>query len=445
MQILPIIDKNLEHDGATANEGTVYNGMVEATSMAEIKTEERSGMLDYEVLKENGNFPMYSPFSSEAVQETSSDEGWQEANSKGRSGNTTNRKFGRRGPHLSKLSANSSENYVIRASSYRDITSPAQKGTPKVISTKLSPSRQSKPQNLTLKEDSANHPNPTKASVSKISPTPTAVSSLTSKSISYKEVAAAPPGTVLKPLFEKAEVDNVNAENGTCSSLPVTSTNEETCPSSIVETASHHDETKGARESDSQQENSASEPEEVSLASDQARHTETNVSKLSAAAKPFNPGTGSMPHHSNSVWVTDSYDANAPCGPRSTLYYRNNRTYYMKHGFKKYRATVRDRSGYGDQRVMNPHAPELVPRSALQIETSDVSSKVPSGKNSLPESGMAENGMLSEKMIKEDHESYPEKSISELEKLEIARQILFSLLVKSAQQNNDSADLKLVK
>ncbi|KAL2338169.1 hypothetical protein Fmac_012615 [Flemingia macrophylla] len=448
-KILPISDGNRqEHDDAIADESIRFDSSKDAPSMVEDNIEETIGTLDsQEVLKENGCFTGYRPVTSEVVSETSSDEGWQEANSKGRSGNAANRKFGRRKrPLLSKLSVNVSNNYVHKEGSSRnDITSPPQRGVPKVVTDMSSPSRQSKAPNLTPNEDSVNHP--TKASVPKIS-SPATLSSLASKSISYKEVALAPPGTVLKPLLEKAEMDKVNAEDETCSSPSVTPTNEGTCQSSIVNTVCQHDETEETHEIDPQ-ENSASEHEKVSLASDQAKPTETNGSKLSAAAKPFNPGMLSMSHHLNSVSLTSMYDtdvsqgmhvepvlppavARVPCGPRSPLYYRTNYTFRMKHGFARCQAPIRERSGFGSPRIMNPHAPEFVPRSASQIEPNDVNS------NDLSEVGMAEKNNQNYVEIKENSSK---KNISESEKSEIGRQILLSLLVKSVKENIDSVDV----
>ncbi|KAL4275983.1 hypothetical protein AHAS_Ahas20G0161700 [Arachis hypogaea] len=110
-------------------------------------------MVDYKVMNENGNnVPMYSPpLSSESIhqEETSSDEGWQEANSKGRSRNTANHKLGRKGSHLSKLRTT-----VIRES--------PQKSSSRVLSKVFSPSRQSEPENLAFIEDSAGQLSPTK-------------------------------------------------------------------------------------------------------------------------------------------------------------------------------------------------------------------------------------------------------------------------------------------
>lgn len=416
-QIHPVSDKNhQEHDDSIADEDILFDGAKDATGTEEGNAEETNGMFHSEELKENSEFASYGAVTSEVVEETSSDEGWQEANSKGRSGNTSNRKFGRRRPLVAQLRINSSENYIVRESSYRnDITSPPVKGTPKITSTTMSsPHRRSKARNFTIKEDPVNHP--TKASVSKAT-----LSSLASKSISYKEVALSPPGTVLKPLLEKAEADSVKAENEKCNIVEKSSQN------STVEAVSEHDKKENTCETDVQREDSSSELEEVSLSSDQAKPTEKNGSKLSAAAEPFNPGNNF--HHLNSVAVTSIYDANAsqgmlvepvlppaaarvPCGPRSPLYYRTNYTFRMKHGYTKHHSPIRERSGFGAPRIMNPHAPEFVPRRA----NSTVSS------------------------IKDVEDSSPRKCISGSEKSELARQILLGLLVKSAQQNIDSAD-----
>lgn len=387
-------------------------------------------MLHSEEPKENSEFTRFMPVKSDVVEETSSDEGWQEANSKGRSGNTSNRKFGRRRPLIAKLKINNSENDVIREANYRNDLTPLQKGTSRITSASSASPRQSKARNFTSVENSVNHP--TKASVSKIFSPPAALCSLASKSISYKEVALAPPGTVLKPILEKAEMDSIKAENEKCNII------EESCQNSIVEAVSEHDK-KGLCGTDNQQEETASELEEVSLSSDHSKPSETNGSKLSAAAEPFNPGMLQfMPHHLNSVAVTSIYDANAsqgmlveplvppvaarvPCGPRSPLYYRTNYTFRMKHGYTKNHSPIRERSGFGAPRIMNPHAPEFVPQRASQ---------------------MAKNYNLDEKLVEDVKDSSPKRCISESEKSELARQILLSLLVKSAQKNFDHADEK---
>ncbi|KAK4252929.1 hypothetical protein QN277_011056 [Acacia crassicarpa] len=438
-KIHPITDKNhQEHDYSIADENIPLDGSKDDKSMEETNTtQETKTMLHSEEVKQNGEFTRCVPETSEVVEEISSDEGWQEANPKGRSGNTANRKFGRRRPLLAKLRVNNSENYIVRESSYRnDITSP-NKGTPKVTPATLSSPGQLKARSSIVKEEYVNHP--TRASMSKTTSTPAALSPLASKSISYKEVALAPPGTVLKPLLEKAEGDNVKTESEKCNAA------EESCQNSVVEAVSEQDKKERTCEPDIQRENSSSELEEGSLSSDQEKAAETNGSKLSAAAEPFSPGMLFMHHHLSSVPITNIYDSNAsqgmladpvppppvaarvPCGPRSPLYYRTNYTFRMKHGYSKNHTPIRERSGFGAPRIMNPHAPEFVPRKALQTEETN-------------ETSMAENNNLDENIGKDLKGSSPRKRVSEFERSELARQILFGLLVKSAQQNIDSAD-----
>jgi protein TIF31 len=218
--------------------------------------------------------------------------------------------------------------------------------------------------------------------------------------------------------LEKTEIEKVIDENETPKS-------EGPIQSPIADTVPQQDEKEATtQEDESEQENSATELEKVSLSSDPAKPSETNGSKLSAAAKPFSPGTLSASRHINPVPLASIYDVNGsqgilvepilpppaaarvPCGPRSPLYYRTNYTFRMKHGSTK----IREISGSGGPRIMNPHAPEFVPRSASQTEIGEV--KNSTSKNSLSES----------------------------EKSEIARQILLSFLVKSVHQNADAAD-----
>ncbi|WJX42739.1 hypothetical protein P8452_29936 [Trifolium repens] len=406
-KILPISDNNgQEHDdAATVDDAVLVDNTKEAATTVKGNVEETKATRDSKEPKEIVDLSRQKPVvTSEAVYETSSDEGWQEANSKGRSSSAANRKSGRRQrPLLSKLSVNGSDNHIYKEASYRNDTSPLpQKGAPKVASAMLSPPRKSKTP---------------KAVSSKISSTPASLSSLASKSISYKEVAAAPPGTVLKPLLEKTEIEKVIDDN----EMPKS---EGPIQSPIADTVPQQDEKEATtQEDESEQENSA-ELEKVSLSSDPAKPSETNGSKLSAAAKPFSPGTLSASRHINPVPLASIYDVNGsqgilvepilpppaaarvPCGPRSPLYYRTNYTFRMKHGSTK----IREISGSGGPRIMNPHAPEFVPRSASQTEIGEV--KNSTSKNSLSES----------------------------EKSEIARQILLSFLVKSVHQNADAAD-----
>ncbi|KAK7360153.1 hypothetical protein VNO77_02132 [Canavalia gladiata] len=164
-------------------------------------------------------------------------------------------------------SFNGSDNYIYREGSFRnDITSPPQRGVPKVIYT-CHPHL-----NLTLNEDAVNHP--TKASVQ------ISIFSSFSKFFVFKVyiIQRSGFGTTLyifeaivgrvevslhtkSSLHPNTEMERANAENKKCSTAPLISINED---------------------------NSGLELDKVLLASDQAKPIKTNGSKLSATAKPMN-------------------------------------------------------------------------------------------------------------------------------------------------------------
>lgn len=372
---------------------------------------------------------------NEVVEETISDEGWQEANTKGRSGNTTaGRKTGRRKPVLAKINVHSEFSNFGESRHGREIISHAQHVPSKTIPSELSP----------LKHARAAKPSP-----SKVSSFPATYTTMASKSLSYKEVALAPPGTVRKPLSdEAAELNAEKAETQMCNIPPETSKVEESKSSSIVE-ASTNNETEETHANSTQLESNGLELEEEMI-------KQTNVSKLSAAAEPFNPGPMSPTQPLNSVAVTSVYDVRAsqgmlsepvltpvaarvPCGPRSPLYYRSKDSFRMRHGFLKFRAPMKERIGSGLPRIMNPNAPEFVPRRAWQMNhvhegtvqvqpESDTSLEIPSE---------AEDEKLNEKSYSKPNDGTFKKSVSESEKSELARQILLSFIVKSVQHNMD--------
>ena len=364
---------------------------------------------------------------SDVVEETSLDEGWQEANSKGRSGNTsTSRKFGRRKPVLAKLNL---QNEHSNSRYGRENNSPPKNMMPKSVPVELSPQKQS----MVL----------AKPSVLKVSPSPTTHSAMASKSLSYKEVALAPPGTVLKPLLDRAEeIAPEKPETKTSHDTTETPKQEESKSNNVVETFTKS-ETVGTQVSETQVENTGQELEEE-------KSKEKNGSKLSAAAEPFSPITVAMPHPLNSVVATSVYDviasqemltepvvvpppvvARVPCGPRSPLFYRTNYSFHMRHDFHK----------LPTQRIMNPNAPEFVPKRAWQTNPVIANAEVPAESAQLSSSDP--NNPENEKQVDEEPKvsvSVPsKKSISESEKSELARQILLSFIVKSVQHNMDSS------
>ncbi|KAH9666975.1 tetratricopeptide repeat (TPR)-like superfamily protein [Citrus sinensis] len=107
-----------------------------------------------------------------------------------------------------------------------------------------------------------------------------------------------------------------------------------------------------------------------------------------------------------------------PCGPRSPLYYRNNYSYIMKHGFPKYHSSIMERNLLGPSRIMNPHAPEF--------------------SNSSNNTSEADDEKLDKMSSIQGEDNTSRKSSTEAEKSELARQILLSFIVKSVQHNMDA-------
>ncbi|KAK6263688.1 hypothetical protein SCA6_019122 [Theobroma cacao] len=397
---------------------------------------------------------------SEVVEETATDEGWQEANSKGRSGNAAGKKSGRKRPVLAKLNVNSSEYSNVRESgSRREIISPLRKTASKNIIKEVLPAKQTKSHSLSPGGNSVS----LQASVSKVFSPPANLSAIASKSLSYKEVAVAPPGTVLKPLQEKVEEQNEEkteqqneekTEQQMCTIPPETPKVDVGNNISVDDVAEDDDENEGTHDSENQSEETATEFDKAA-SSNQEKPGETKGSKLSASAEPFSPGALYMNPQISSVAVTSVYDVTAsqsmlaepvgppvaarvPCGPRSPLYYRNNHSYPMKHSFLRYQAPIMEQSGFGPPTVMNPHAPEFVPSKVWHMIPGTADSRVSDELNSLNEAKNTEVKEVDEKFIKEVKDSKMKKNSSE-EKSELARQILLSFIVRSVKQNMNPA------
>ncbi|KAK9229459.1 hypothetical protein WN944_022421 [Citrus x changshan-huyou] len=381
---------------------------------------------------------------SEFVEETNSDEGWQESNPKGRSGNAAVRKLSRRRPVLTKLNVNGCEHSNLREKgNRREIVSPAREKASRITTTELKGMKDS----IKLQA---------KASVSKVYASPPNLTAMASKSLSYKEVAVAPPGTVLKPLPEKPDEEiEEKTETQMCSNAPETSKAELNNHFSPVEDAPVDGQSQETHGSVIQSETTAADTEEVPSSSNEEKPMETNGSKLYATAEPFNPGAVSMTHLLNSVAATSIYDARTsqgmlaepavpsaaarvPCGPRSPLYYRNNYSYIMKHGFPKYHSSIMERNLLGPSRIMNPHAPEFVPMRGWQINPVYADSNVSNESNSSNYTSEADDGKLDKMSSIQGEDNTSRKSSTEAEKSELARQILLSFIVKSVQHNMDA-------
>ncbi|KAB2077910.1 hypothetical protein ES319_A06G125800v1 [Gossypium barbadense] len=146
-KVLQISDKthdtrnNLQTDGAVFVDATD-----KATATVDINEIGTLSSIHPEEPEETDNIYSIEPtVTTEVVEDTTSDERWQEANSKGRSGNATGKKYGRKKPVFAKLKVNGCEYSNGRESgSRRDIISPVGKTVPKNIIKEMQTVKQSK-------------------------------------------------------------------------------------------------------------------------------------------------------------------------------------------------------------------------------------------------------------------------------------------------------------
>ncbi|OVA03977.1 hypothetical protein BVC80_455g11 [Macleaya cordata] len=423
----------------------------------ESREEGKSDIIHSEQLQENddtGSFVLTTI--SQGTIEATSDEGWQEANSKGRSGKIGGRRNGQKKPALAKLKINGPElSEFIDASYKRRTISPVRK----TISKSTSPNSSAPPKfpkalstNVAENQTKLQAINP----VSKTSP-PATLTAMASKSLSYKEVAVAPPGTILKPpVLDKQEVNNEIPATLVHDSQPDIS--EEESEKTVVEVAkAEEEELTGTSQSETEVEKAASEHKE-----NLEKAIESNGSKLSAAAQPFNPRPLSLISSFNSVAVTGVYDvrpnqsmvssppmgipppsvaSRVPFGPRSPLYFRTGgNNFHMKHGFLNYQ-------NHSPPKVMNPHAPEFVPGKAWQpiLETGNLEASTDSFQ--LSGSSIDKNEDLSFVGNKLDDQGSVAgtkdkvgSNSNRTQKSELARQILVSFIVKSVHNNLDTSN-----
>ncbi|KAA8540510.1 hypothetical protein F0562_024571 [Nyssa sinensis] len=387
--------------GLITDDTLIHDGTEETMAIAENNMEEdKLGTVLLEEPKDGDITTHDLTGISVVVRETSSDEGWQEANSKVRSRNV-GRKFGRRKPALANI--NSSEYSNFRDSSYRrEAISLAQKPMPKIISTESSALKQAKAVNLSAGEDLVKlHPK-------------------------TSEVAVAPPGTVLKPLVEQVEELDKEASDAQIGNYPPETSKEDESSTVAVEEAIPDDEgTKDVHESGTEFKKSE-ELEGVLCSSNQEKPVETNGSKLSATAPPFNPAKACLRSQRGSLHLLLEFLAD----PRPALYYRTS------HSFP-----IIERSGFSSPRIMNPNAPEFVPKRAWQTNLASEDSKVSTDQKTSIDTSRESSAeeKLDEKVINEVNDDRLKKNTSEAEKSELARQILLSFIVKSVQHNLDSA------
>ncbi|GFP92014.1 clustered mitochondria protein [Phtheirospermum japonicum] len=406
-KVFPVGDKSpSEQQPEEKSENLTNIARTEISAVKEKKSEEEN-KVDNQSSQEqiNDTKPItydHHPLPEETNQDVKSDEGWQEATSKGRSGNGSTKKFNKKRPNLAKLKINPTHSHYYKDSNYKKEAVPqGHKGN--------------------FKTDGSSKM-PAKTSVSKASQIPATRTALASKSLSYKEVAVSAPGTVLKPLVEKVEVlsEEKKTDNQTCLSPNETPPHQDGV--SVDGSKGGDIESDDIQETGSDLSNSRSDSEDISCSSQ--KPLETNGSKLSAAAEPFSPGSYPLTHPFEPVGFP-SVTARVPCGPRSPMYYRASHNFRIRPGFLNYR------NSFVSPKTMNPHAPEFVPRRAWEANTSSDDSK--------PEPPIDSEGeKVDEKVVKGERSK---KISSDAEKAELARQILLSFIVKSVQNTSDSTSI----
>ncbi|XP_077237978.1 protein REDUCED CHLOROPLAST COVERAGE 3-like [Tasmannia lanceolata] len=471
-KILQISDKACQEQTAVNIDDTP----TAHTIVGDSREEESPKEFHPEKINKNDHITACEPMSVAVIaSEAMSDDGWQEANPKGRSGNVGSRKFSARKPALAKLNIN-------RFEPSDKTLSPAAKSnfaTSRTGSTDVGAAdKVLKSSSLIIGEDpnklqaknpdigSQVKPNPKVTPIYKVPSPLSTLNTMASKSVSYKEVAVAPPGTVLKPAVEnQVEINKeiVDPQTQTDDSVKTSMEDDEAC----VEVAlNEEDETTGTTEKELQPsiiessvhnlEKSTSESDE----SDGKKGTETNGSKLSAAAQPFSPGTPSlMTPPFNSVAGPGFYDVRTghgtispqqvgiprvPCGPRSPLYFRTGHSFHMKPGYANGQLTVTDKGSSNPSKTMNPHAAEFVPKKeqfqcrgkqSSQEMGSSIAATMESNDNAL-----LEEKQLSEKTSSQGRDARVKNSSNKLQNNELARQILLSFIVKSVQRNMDPSN-----
>ncbi|XP_042486363.1 protein TSS-like, partial [Macadamia integrifolia] len=461
----------VQHDAITDNirfdESSMHSALEE-----ENRKEEKSVVRHLEELKENGNSVGHEPV-NELMPEEISDEGWQEAR---RTVNIGGRKFQPRHKAPAELNMNKSESSYYRETRFnRKTKSPPWKTISKTASNEVSAAlKQPIAPSLSLEVDQIKLQ--AQNAALRLPSAPSTLTTMASKSLSYKEVAAAPPGTVLKPALEKSEeMKRGKADSQSCD-IPVEESNEEEVSKIIVEVPNAEEkEHEDCNNDEAHIENTTTDEETSCLSNHVLSDEETsslcnhekvieNGSKLSAAAQPFNPGSFTLMNPLKSIGIADineftanqrilpsqpmeishppSVAARIPCGPRSSLYHRSGHFFRMKQGFHKYQIPAADRSSIRPPRIMNPLAPEFVPNKTWQpipgngkLELSNdcaqvIGSLIDKSKNLALEDQKHDPALRTE--IKDDSD---ETQTSNSQKSELARQILLSFIVKSVQHD----------
>ncbi|KAL5985676.1 hypothetical protein ACLOJK_027662 [Asimina triloba] len=499
-KVLQINSKgNQTNDNSNADDAQHDASPVESPTLSEGAKEEISPKeSQQEKFKENDEISSHNELKvvDVASHEALPDEGWQEANSRSRSSNVGSRKFSSRRPALAKLNINSSEQSDFREVTYskRQAVTPAQKishASPRNAPADAGASAKVQKLSRLIVGDEINQKPPpevdaeTKQNMKlvpafKISSSLASSSSVTSKSPSYKEVALAPAGTVLKAALDNHDEINKDIVDGQTPKNVVEISKED---DKISEPATQEEEKKSSDAEEKEIEPSAddspsndaekpaSDSNESPCTENDKKVAETNSSKLSAAAQPFSPGALSlMTHLLHTTAVAGFYDVQAdnglvssqamgipaqsiasrvPRGPRSPFYHRTGHTFRMKPSYPNCQyVVIPDKSNSNPQKVMNPNAAEFVPRKVYLEGQLDATGSNPqvdelvSPNEDSSATVFSEHKSTNEKAANEGKESRRKIRSSDTEKSELAKQILLSFIVKSVQDNMDLSKSK---
>ncbi|XP_020595309.1 protein TSS-like [Phalaenopsis equestris] len=464
---------NQEQPVSNPDDGCHMSNLINPDQIETSRHEEKPKEPQFIVLKEDTEIPLVSA-------EESSDEGWQEASFRGKS-NHMRQKFGSRRPGLSKLAANNSESYSTVSVGYKMRTVlPNSKSFNGASSTDVSSVGKLWNASSSVGEESNKvqlaSPD-VEASTEHLKASGTSrFAAVASKFASYKEVAVSPPGTVLKPaaghsiqvkdgsndsLEQNKFVEKIMDENRTCQE------GLEESPSDYSEKEDHSNE---VVEVDLDEKPSTS-SDEVMEFSDSKKAVPSR-SRLSASAPPFNPcSLLSMSHPYNSNAVSgiynaknvqksvprqffefpspDSVDLRVPRGPRSTIYYRSGHSFRRKAGYPSWNNNVLNRNSTS-QSIMNPNAAEFVPSKDRHPDTGKTAvlceeAQNPEKTSSRPQefTSAAKNETSDVYLQEKTKVEKPDKQAirdnngrndtKNLQRTELARQILLNLVVKSFQ------------
>nr|VDC65769.1 unnamed protein product [Brassica rapa] len=396
LTVFPVNDNVASSDDATHSVASQHgmatlNNLVEtnATESSRNEVNDPNAVVD-EVHIETDETVVHRPsVDNQTVDESALDGGWQEAYSKGRSGNGAGKKFRQRQPYQ-RMSLN--RNFNGRQDVHQQyIASPLQKASPRPSLSKPSSLRALKNGEIDVSTKTI------KPQIKSPGYAAATSTTLASKSLSYKEVALAQPGTVLKPMLEKLEL-NLERTETQIYRVSSSSTGEESksdavmsdLPTEGTELPCEKEESKERVES---VENLTSESEGDLGSCREQKASDISRRKLSAAAEPYSPG---------GFLVTDPHSLVAESVSGTVL-----------HSPPYYGANYSN--GIGMPKTMNPDAPEFVPRRSVM-------------NSSQHAGGDASVSVDSSSSLE------AEKNAAALKKEELARQILLSFMVNSSQE-----------